>query len=169
MKIAKSKTKFGINNLNYSLVSKKKDFSSHEVEQVINYLKSNLDSSTSNKITLFLSSDTKKEFNEGVEISSTLLEMALQVMQELTDEKKIIVVAEDEELTTQQAADYLNISRPYLIKLVEEDKIPFRKVGTHRRIKLKEIIKYDNLLRKEQKMGLEELTKKAQELNLGYE
>lgn len=169
MKILKNKTTFAINSLNYSLLNSKKDFSSLEVEKVIDYLKSNLNSSNSDKITLFLGSSAKKELNEGIEVSSTLVEMVLQVIQELAEEKQMIVFSEDEELTTQKAADYLNISRPYLIKLLEEGKIPFRKVGTHRRIKLKEIIKYDSLVKEEQKIGLEELAKQAQELNLGYE
>ena len=106
---------------------------------------------------------------EGVEISSQLLKMALKVVKELVEEKETLIFTEDKELTTQEAADYLNVSRPYLIKLIEEGKIPFRKVGTHRRIKFAELIKYDNLVQEQQLKGLAELTKQAQELNLGYE
>jgi len=133
------------------------------------YLESNSNSTNEDKITLFLNSDTNEKLKEGVEISSQLLKMALKVVKELVEEKETLIFTEDKELTTQEAADYLNVSRPYLIKLIEEGKIPFRKVGTHRRIKFAELIKYDNLVQEQQLKGLAELTKQAQELNLGYE
>ena len=70
------------------------------------------------------------------------------------------------ELTTQQAADFLNVSRPYLIGLLEADKIPYRMVGTHRRIRFKDLREYrrrDDLKRRQ---AADELTQLSEELGL---
>lgn len=169
MKIVKVNTKHSSNVLKYSFEASKENFSADEVEKLIHYLESNSNSANEDEITLFLNSDTNEEFKEGVKISSQLLKIALKLVKELTQEKETLVFTEDKELTTQEAADYLNVSRPYLIKLIEEGKIPFRKVGTHRRIKFEALINYDNFTQEQQLKGLAKLTKQAQELNLGYE
>jgi excisionase family DNA binding protein len=82
--------------------------------------------------------------------------------------KSITVTTTDELISTQQAADFLNVSRPHVVKLLEEGKIPFQKVGTHRRIKHSDLIAYDKKFTKFQERGLDLLTKQAQELNMGY-
>ena len=167
MRIVKVNTRLSSNTFKYSLETSNKDFSIYEVEKLIHYLESN--SSSRDKITLFLKPDTNRNFEDGIEIPSPLLKIALEIVKELVEEKETVVFAEDKELTIQEAADYLNVSRPYIIKLINEGKIAFRKVGTHRRIKFDELIKYDNATKEQQLKGLAELTKQAQELNLGYE
>ena len=73
------------------------------------------------------------------------------------------------ELTTNQAAEILNVSRPFLIKLLDEGKIAHTKVGSHRRIKVQDIIAYkqESYIRKSK--ALDELTEQAQDLNWDYE
>jgi excisionase family DNA binding protein len=72
------------------------------------------------------------------------------------------------ELTTQEAADYLNVSRPFLVKLLETGKIPYHMVGTHRRVKFAHLAAFRKNAEQERQEAMEELAKQAQELGMGY-
>lgn len=82
--------------------------------------------------------------------------------------KAVSVIPSDAEITTQQAADILNVSRPHVVKLLEDGVIPFHKVGSHRRIKLKDVERYRQNKADEREEHLSELADQAQELNMGY-
>jgi len=72
------------------------------------------------------------------------------------------------ELTTQQAADLINVSRPFLVEQLEKGIIPYRKVGTHRRILFKDLMEYKRTIDANRLKALEEVSALDQELRLGY-
>ena len=101
-----------------------------------------------------------------------LPKQALQVLQEvlslISEGKPFSLLPSDVELSTQEAADLLQISRPHLIKLLEDGAMPFKKVGTHRRISLSATIAYQQHQKELQSEALDALAEQAQKLNFGY-
>ena len=89
-----------------------------------------------------------------------------QIVSQLMHGNAIRVASIHEELTTQEAADILNVSRPYLIKLLEEGTIPYVMTGTHRRIRFNDLMEYKRIREAERKRGLAELVQLSQELGL---
>ena len=77
-----------------------------------------------------------------------------------------MIIPKEVELTTQQAADMLNVSRPYLIRLLESGKIPYRKVGRHRRITCEALMKYKRRDDLERRAAADDLADLSQELGL---
>ena len=89
-----------------------------------------------------------------------------QVLGYLASGEGVTVMPESAELTTQQAAEFLNVSRPYLIKLLETGEIPFRLVGTHRRVRFRDLRDYKNRDDLERRRAADDLTQLSQELGL---
>jgi excisionase family DNA binding protein len=94
--------------------------------------------------------------------------LLVDVLTEMAKGNLVTLMPVHAELSTQQAADFLNVSRPFLIKLLEEGKIPYRKVGTHRRMLFFDVMAYKQQVDKQRLKTLEELAAQAQELDMGY-
>lgn len=95
-------------------------------------------------------------------------EFFVAALERLAAGQAVTLIPMTKELTTQQAADFLNVSRPFLIQLLEKGEIPFRKVGTHRRIKFGDVLRYrqeDDCKRAD---VAKELTRDAENLGLDY-
>lgn len=104
----------------------------------------------------------------SVIIPSEAFERFVELLAQMANGNAVTIVPVHAELTTQEAADILNVSRPYLVALLDEGKIPFHKVGTHRRVKAADIFVYKEQQDERSKAAADELTRQAQELDLGY-
>lgn len=109
-----------------------------------------------------------QESGEFLTIPKKALTFLTAIIQNMAEGKTISIVPSNSELSTQQAADMINVSRPHLIKLLESKLIPFKKVGSHRRILLMDIMEYQDQLAKQREDQLDFLSNQAQDLNLGY-
>lgn len=103
-----------------------------------------------------------------IKIPVRALEHLQEILQSMAEGKTVSLIDNEEELTTQEAADILNISRPYLVKLLESGEIPFTKVGKHRRVRFKDLNAYKKKHKRKRQRHLKELAKQAQELDMGY-
>lgn len=103
---------------------------------------------------------------DPVEVPHSVVGVLREILDHLRRGERVRVVAEDVEITTQQAADLLNVSRPYLVGLVDRGEIPSRKVGSRRRLKLTDVLLYREVDLARRKRAVEELAAEAQTLGL---
>jgi len=103
-----------------------------------------------------------------VKLPASAVSLLLGILEAMAAGRGITVVADDAELTTVQAADALNVSRTFLINLLETGIIAHRKVGTHRRIRLQDVMAYKERIDREREATLDVLVREAQEQNMGY-
>lgn len=108
------------------------------------------------------------EGSESVLLPRTALRALQLVLAEMAQGHAVTLISEQAELTTQQAADVLNVSRPFLVGLLEKGKIPFRKVGKHRRLLFRHVMEYQQNQMNARLKALDKLAAQAQALNMGY-
>lgn len=89
-------------------------------------------------------------------------------LDEIAQGRAVSVVPVETDVTTSQAADLLNVSRPYLVRLLDEGQIAFHRVGSHRRIRLRDVEAYKQKQDQDSDAALAELQAQAQDLNMGY-
>jgi excisionase family DNA binding protein len=99
-------------------------------------------------------------------VPEATLPLLLSVLKELGHGRGVAVIATDSELTTQQAADILNVSRPYFVKLLDEGKIPHRSVGSRRRVLLADVLEFKEREVVARHKGLDDLVAEAQRLGM---
>lgn len=108
----------------------------------------------------------------GKSETATLPPMAVRLLVDLLSEmakgNTVTLIPVHAELTTQEAANLLNVSRPFVVSLIKAKKLVARKVGTHRRIRFADLQAYKAALNADRKHALAALAQQAQELHLGY-
>ena len=97
-----------------------------------------------------------------------VLQILLDVLSEISKGNAISLIPHHQEVSTQEAASLLNVSRPFLVGLLEKGEIPFRKVGAHRRVLLTDILEYKERCDHQRAEALDELAAFSQENDMGY-
>jgi excisionase family DNA binding protein len=110
------------------------------------------------------------EGEEGgvVELPAGVAEALLGALGDLAEGSAVSIAGAEEELTTREAADLLNVSRPHLTKLLKKGEIPSHKVGSHHRVYRRDVLAYRARRRKESEVAMHKLTEESQKLGLGY-
>lgn len=104
--------------------------------------------------------------SETVTIPAAAFRLLVTILAEMASGNAVRLIPHHAELTTQEAAELLNVSRPYLVRLLDEGRIPFHRVGTHRRVLFKDVVAYRAEHRRARGAALDELTRLDQELGL---
>jgi excisionase family DNA binding protein len=112
---------------------------------------------------------TDSDHDETIELPAGAVALLMDILGMMASGRGITLIPENAELTTVEAAEILKVSRPFLIKLLEEGKIPYRKVGNHRRVLMEDVMAYKTAIDRDRKAVLVELMADAQEQNMGYE
>lgn len=105
---------------------------------------------------------------EEMALPTMAVGLLARLLTEIGEGHAVTLLPSDSELSTQGAAEILKVSRPFVVQLLDEGAIPSRKVGTHRRVLLRDLLEYKRRDDERRHALLDELTKQAQELNMGY-
>jgi excisionase family DNA binding protein len=103
-----------------------------------------------------------------VEIPASAFAALQAVVRDMAQGLTVTLIPHDKELTTKEAADILNVSRPFLVKLLDRGEIPYHRVGTHRRLMIEDVLAYREVRAARRREKLRELTQLSEQLEGGY-
>lgn len=103
---------------------------------------------------------------EKVELPEAVFRLLKDIVRNMQLGRAIVLIPENQQLTTQRTADLLGVSRPHLIKLLESGELPYHKAGSHRRIYLRDLVAYKKRRDAERKEALNRIAKEAYEAGL---
>lgn len=104
----------------------------------------------------------------SVDVPPAALNLIGQVLGAMSEGRPITLLPAQQEFTTVEAANFLNVSRPFLIKEIDAGRLPHRKVGTHRRVAFDDLVAYARDMRRRQESALDRMAENARELGLDY-
>ena len=142
------------------------ELSSKTLQDILRFHDAGKEDKSVRKATLRVSIERGNGEKADVALPEAAIAILLSVLKELGHGKGVAVVATDTEVTTQQAADFLNVSRPYFVKLLEQGKIPYRTVGPRRRVLVADLLSYKVCEEAERHRGLDELVAESQKLGM---
>lgn len=123
-----------------------------------------LDRSKAVSITLMSDGDEQP----SVAVPPAALKLIGQLLGALSEGRPVVLMPGKQELTTVEAANYLNVSRPFVIKEIEAGRLPHRMVGRHRRIAFEDLVTYERKMREKQRAALERMAENERELGLDF-
>ena len=106
--------------------------------------------------------------DQPLELPAGAVALLMDILEAMAAGRGLTLIPENAELTSVQAADVLNVSRPFLIKLLEDNVLPHRKVGKHRRVRVEDVMAYKAKIDREREAVLDQLAKDGQEQDMGY-
>jgi excisionase family DNA binding protein len=127
-----------------------------------------LDHSRAHRIAVLDESGQLADDMPAFAVPPQVLRLFADMLGRMSQRQPVQLVPFKYELSTQEAAAILNVSRPFVVKELEAGHIPFRKVGTHRRILFEDLSAYQDKSRSASEQALRELAQAAQDLNMGY-
>jgi len=120
----------------------------------------------SRAVSITLTSDGGEQ--PSVAVPPAALKLIGQLLGVLSEGRPVVLVPGKQELTTVEAANFLNVSRPFVIKEIEAGRLPHRMVGRHRRIAFDDLVAYERKMREKQRAALERMAENERELGLDY-
>lgn len=126
-----------------------------------------LDHPRAHKIILVDETD-QSAASASLEVPPKALRMFAEILGRMAQGQAISIIPQKMLLSTQEAANYLNVSRPFVVKQLEEKKLNHIKVGRHRRILFEDLIAFQKSMQQKAESALQELVDQAQELDMGY-
>lgn len=137
-----------------------------ELARISSQALSNLFLKKSKSVDITFEEANKHEMN--VTIPQSAFKLLLEILVQMAEGNAVTLIPVHAELTTQEAADLLNVSRPYLIQLLETKKIPFHKIGNRRKILLQDLMLYKTKIDEARRKVLDEIVEESQKLDMGY-
>jgi excisionase family DNA binding protein len=111
---------------------------------------------------------TDAEQDKPIELPAGAVALLMDILEAMAAGRGVSIIPENAELTTVQASEILNVSRPFLIKLLEEGVISHRKVGKHRRVRAEDVMAYKATIDQDREKILDQLAQEAVEMDMGY-
>lgn len=103
-----------------------------------------------------------------VEVPASAFAALRAVVRDMAQGLTITLIPHDKELTTKEAADILGVSRPFLVRLLDRDEIPYHRIGTHRRLRVEDVLGYRELRAQRRREQLRKLTELSEQVEGGY-